>query len=108
MATPQKIARNFPQWSGDLQAYAVSNGDNTIINRLSNLFTKDVAFDLAGDLSDTMRTFADYAATLITYNAHEASIIQTQRDYQKGLHEALALKSAEISAPSTLTRSCPA
>lgn len=49
-------------------------------------------------MSGTERTLADYSATLIARNAHGAATVQAQRDYQKGLHEALDLKSSEVSA----------
>ena len=95
---PQKISRALPQYSNDLQKYSISTGDNTVANKLSDLFSENVAFDLAGNLSGTERTLADYSATLIACNAHGAATIQAQLDYQSGLHKALDLKSSEISA----------
>lgn len=98
VVSPQKIARGAVEYSTDLAAYFVSTGDNRTANQLADIFTEGVSFDLAGKLSGTERTFADYAATILAQNANEAANVKVQMDYQKGLHGAMKLKSDEYSA----------
>ncbi|MBF0093228.1 MAG: flagellar hook-associated protein FlgK [Alphaproteobacteria bacterium] len=97
-AAPSKMSRGAVLYNSDTLKYYVSAGDNTTANQLSDLSTTPVSFRVAGDISGTSRTFADHAATFVSLAASATASNQTALEYQKGLHDALTQKSAEISA----------
>ncbi|MFN3077133.1 MAG: flagellar hook-associated protein FlgK [Alphaproteobacteria bacterium] len=95
--SPALVSRGTVQYNTDLKQYYVSAGDNTTVNQLAGAFSGAHAFNSAGSLMPTTRSFSDYAATIISQNASDASTVRQTTEYQSGLVTALSQKVSSAS-----------
>ncbi len=95
---PAKISKGpaqFDEYSGE---YFVSESDNnTIANKMAELFTQNIRFDEAGAMPTAPSTLSEYAATIVSNFASETQNVESLSDYQTQLKESVEKKSAEIS-----------
>lgn len=94
---PDRLSRGRVQYNSDNGEFYVATGDNSVANELANAFTDTHDFDLAGGLSTGSLSFGDYAASVLSNAASNASEAERSLSYQRNLKESLELKDAETS-----------
>jgi flagellar hook-associated protein 1 FlgK len=77
--------------------YLLAPGDSAIASQLSALFSGTASFDPAGSLSGTNLSFSDYAASIISRSATQASSTQSNLQVQQDLSDSLDQKQAQMS-----------
>jgi len=99
-AQPGRVSRGAVQWDADLGvsgSYFLSEGDDTGIRALTDVFTTANAFDAAGGLDAVGVTFSQYAAGIISDNAFQADANTERAATQSSLVESLQHRSNSIS-----------
>ncbi len=76
---------------------AISAGDNSAIENLATVFSGDQTLAAAGALPISTMTLADYAASIVSLNATQASDIAAQFDVQENYSAALTTRAANLS-----------
>lgn len=91
-SAPAMISRGAVQWNADAQAYFISSGDNTAVNRMATAFQKKVAINTAGDIHGSQFTMTEYASATISITARQAANVEERQTYQKGLTDELTFR----------------
>lgn len=96
VSTPSLVTRGAIQWDaakGASGEYFQSQGDNTLIKSMSQNFASLNSFDSAGAMGSTSMTFTARATSILSYNATQASLNDSQRTYQEDLTNSIKTKS---------------
>jgi len=96
ISTPSLTTTGSVQWNEDLGVsgeYFMSEGDNTIIDAMTSMFTSLNSFDAAGGLSSTSATFVTRATSVVSYNSTKVELNASQATYQEDLSNSLKTKS---------------
>jgi len=96
VSTPSLVTRGAIQWDaakGASGEYFQSKGDNTLIKSMSQRFAALNSFDTAGAMGSTSMTFTARATSILSYNATQASLNDSQRSYQEDLSNSIKTKS---------------
>jgi len=81
----------------------ISLGDNSVADRMSEIFTTSVAFNAVpakgarGGLPNSSNTFGEYSAKILSGNSAEALTVQNKLTFQESLQQELSSKNASIS-----------
>ncbi|MGD9639242.1 MAG: flagellar hook-associated protein FlgK [Alphaproteobacteria bacterium] len=100
IAESANINTGVVQYDADSGEYFISEADNTLATKLSELFSNTVSFDQAGGFTATDTTFAEYATSIVSEAASQANTTNEDLVYQTDLTDSLELKVGEISGVS--------
>ena len=96
VSSPALTTRGAIQWDankGVAGEYYQSKGDNALVKSMSQMFAAVNTFDAAGAMSSNSMTFTNRAASILSYNATQADLNQSSRNYQESLTLSLQFKS---------------
>ncbi len=100
VSRPGLVSRGAVQWDpalGTSGRYFLSQGDDTGVRALADVFTSANAFDAAGGIDAVGVTFSQYAADIISENGAMAETNADRAMLQGSLVESLQHKSNSIS-----------
>ena len=99
VADPNLLSTGELSNSGTLAVgdIGMSAGDSTALNALANVFSADQTLGAAGALPISTMRLADYAASIVSLNATQASDVTAQLEVQDSYRAALSTKSANLS-----------
>ncbi|MCR4376879.1 MAG: flagellar hook-associated protein FlgK [Rhodospirillales bacterium] len=96
ISTPSRVTTGASQWDANKGAageYFQSKGDNTIIKSMTQTFNSLNTFDAAGAMGSTSMTFVSRSTSILSFNATQADLNESQRTYQDNLTTSLKVKS---------------
>lgn len=96
-ADPNLIASATTNASAIVGAVAVTNGDGTAMATLATTLQSANAFDAAGGLPTTNMTFADYAASMLSYTANLTSNNERELTFAQSYQESLEFRASATS-----------
>ena len=99
VADPSRVSRGAVQWDASRApsgAYAVSAGDDTVVQQMAAALAASADFASAGRLAATNAGLADYAALLISDASALAAETGDTSEFQQNLVDALRLKSDSV------------
>lgn len=99
VATPAKVTTGLMQWNADLGSagqYFMSPGESTVIEALAEAFSTSHSFDTAGGLAGSQKSFAQYAAGIVSDNARLADTNKKDIERQQSLTDSLKFKSDTV------------
>lgn len=99
VAAPSRVARGAVQWDAShapAGRYAVSTGDDTVIQRLATTLASAANLTAAGRLPATTATLAEYAGTLIGDASVQAQVAEDKANFHSDMVEALEQKSNSV------------
>ena len=98
-STPAKITTGLMQWNADLGSagqYFMSTGESSVIESLAEAFSSAHSFDTAGGLATAQKSFAQYAASILSENARLADTNSADITRQQTLTDSLKFKSDTV------------
>lgn len=99
LTAPERVSAGMVQFDpnkGASGAYYVSVGDSTVAEQLAEALSTGRAFDLAGRMGVTTRTFEQYATAVLSDTASLADRNAQTVDFGSGLVESLQARSDQI------------
>ncbi len=96
---PGLVSTAAVQWDANRGAageYLVSVGDDSIANKLADVFRNNNQFDTAGGLSSLNTSFEAYASAIVATNADLANENEADMNFQESLKDSLQLKSDSV------------
>ena len=99
VANPSLMSRGAAQWDARRApsgAYALSAGDDTVVQQMAAALAANADFASAGRLAATNAGLADYAALLISDASALAAETSGTSEFQQNLVDALRLKSDSV------------
>ena len=100
IAQPVRVSTGQVRWDAGLGvsgAYALSEGDDTGVRALADVFNTATAFDAAGGLDSVGVTFSQYATDIVAENAVQAETVADRTALQSSLVDSLQHKSDSFS-----------
>lgn len=97
LATPSLTSTALMQYDTERSEYALTAGENTVIQDLAEAMASKNGFDATGGLSTTSKTFDEYATDILSRNSSLASTNESQLETQQNLTDTLKLESNRIS-----------
>ncbi len=98
--TPSLATTGQVQYDTGKKEYRITAGDNTGIQSIADLLSSKNLFDQAGGLSVASKTFTEYATSILSNNANQAAVNESQYKTQASLSDSLNLEHKNISGVS--------
>lgn len=96
-ANPLLVSRGAVQQDAVTGDYYVSTGDNSVVQRLAELFSQTLSFPAAGGLSQSGTTLAGYATEILSRNAMQYDNALTQKASQQALYDEMKFRADSMS-----------
>lgn len=94
---PEKISRGTMQWNADSGKYYLSEGDNSIITKMSDAMNAKNSIETAGSIYGGKYSFAEYGAATISTISQKVDDSKQANDYQVNLNASLEFQNSSYS-----------